>query len=180
MHRAGWTGPNLSHFSLEHPMNASTQAVQNQTPATLSDVGVAWKGAAAGSSHVLWLFSHKLLRFAAADPKATLAQIGEACATAVGRAKPYSKAWVSRAMNAGRAFKDAPADAAAADRFLGIFHGNTPKPAKAKPAPKTLTADECLAAVRKAAERALKRGCPAAEIDRVVSEAITPRMAKAA
>jgi hypothetical protein len=139
----------------------NNNGLPNQTPATAQDCGALWAAAQKGSALFLWRFAHGVARFVAANPKVKLAEIGQACADSCGRAKAYSKGWVSRAVKAAKAFPAAPATPEEAARFADLFHGNTPAQPKAS---KAGSAEDALAGAKSFAKLAVKRGLEAAAV----------------
>lgn len=141
------------------------------TLANVDELGAAWGAVNMGSAVYVWRFSQALVGFVNENPKLKLAEIGAALGTGAKRSEPYSKAWVSRAIKAGRTVTTEPVTEDAATAFLDLFYGNVKRRAAAgkKTNP---TAEEMLKAACNFARKAVRLGLEADEVASAVSDAV--------
>lgn len=140
--------------------------------ASIQELGLRWKAAQGASAAALYRFAHSALAYQSANPKCKLADIGAACATAVGRQAPYSKSWASRAINAARAIGKEPTTPEEATRFSDIFHGVNSAARKQKSASASADADAALRGAIAFARLAVKRGMDADSVESAIVDAL--------
>jgi len=145
---------------------------------SVQELGLRWKAAQGASAAALYRFAQSALAYQSANPKCKLADIGGACAHAVGRPTPYSKAWASRAINAARAIGKEPTTPEEQTRFSDIFHGVNSAARKQKSA--SADADAALRGAIAFARLAVKRGMDADAVENAITEALTDSDAGAA
>lgn len=138
---------------------------------TLQQVAAKYRASEVTGAWARWHFARALVLFVAANPTITYARIGAACAKAVDAEKPFSRAWVCRALAAGKAFESEPKTAADASRFLRAFHGHSEnRSASAKG--NNATAQHALKHAIDSAVLATERGMTPATVEAAIHHAL--------